>query len=411
MRSCCVAVVVLAAVVAVASAREVRPCGDWVLYKQCGESWSNYWLGTSRTETICDAGCAMSCVSMSLATYHERLGRTVPDPGTVNAWLTSHHGYVDTDLIVWNAVAPLGKLHMESDVPHLTTTDIRKAVDRCKPVIANVRDGTHWVLITGYDTADSDLFYVNDPGFEEKSYAYSGMSNFVTYSNHSTAAAAEAFASYQKQRASLKAAKQVAVAPASPLDGVYGVDVSQPTSSSDFTCMKDKHAVSFVVIRSFTELGSPDPAVVDTARDARAAGVDVSVYHFPDTSQSASSQIRSDIDNLRNNGVDFDYLWLDVERSDWGSNTTWNTLFIRELAEEAQAMGVRVGIYSSESQWGPITGNTEDLHDYPLWWPTYNYQPNFDGFRAFGGWNAPFMHQYKGNIDLCGAGVDVNWRA
>ena len=231
----------------------------------------------------------MSCVSMSLATYHERLGRTVPDPGTVNAWLTSHHGYEDTDLIVWNAIAPLGKLHMESDVPHLTTTEIRKAVDRCKPVIANVRDGTHWVLITGYDTADSDLFYVNDPGFEEKSYAYSGMSNFVTYSNHSTAAAAEAFASYQKQRASLKAAKQVAAAPASPLDGVYGVDVSQPTSSSDFTCMKDKHAVSFVVIRSFTELGSPDPAVVDTARDARAAGVDVSVYHFPDTSQSASS--------------------------------------------------------------------------------------------------------------------------
>lgn len=72
-----------------------------------------------------------------------------------------------------------------------------------------------------------------------------------------------------------------------PLGGLYGVDVSQPTSESAFRCMKTEHAVSFVIIRSYTELGSSDSAVVATAKAARAAGIDVGVYHFPDTSKDA----------------------------------------------------------------------------------------------------------------------------
>lgn len=109
--------------------------------------------------------------------------------------------------------------------------------------------------------------------------------------------------------------------------------------------------------------------------------------------------------------MEIDTFWVDVERSDWGSNQTWNTIFIKEIAETARASsGAKVGIYSSHSQWQPITGDSTALASFPLWWPTYNYQPNFDGFSAFGGWTTPYMHQYKGNINLCGAGVDVNWR-
>ena len=63
-------------------------------------------------------------------------------------------------------------------------------------------------------------------------------------------------------------------------DGRYGVDVSQPASEASFKCMKDEHAVSFVIIRSYTELGDSDTAVVGTAKAARAAGVNVGVCTY-----------------------------------------------------------------------------------------------------------------------------------
>mmetsp|Transcript_6866 Transcript_6866/g.14183 ORF Transcript_6866/g.14183 Transcript_6866/m.14183 type:complete len:218 (+) Transcript_6866:62-715(+) len=194
-------------------------------------------------------------------------------------------------------------------------------------------------------------------------------------------------------------------------DGRYGVDVSQPASEAAFKCMKDEHAVSFVIIRSYTELGDSDTAVVGTAKAARAAGVNVGVYHFPDTRKDARSQVQDDLSYLSKHGVKIDEFWLDVERSDWGSNHTWNTHFIWKMADEAKKhTKAKVGVYTSESQWTPITGGSHRLKHLPLWWATYDGTPDFAGFRRFGGWKKPYMHQYEGSQDLCGAGVDVNWK-
>lgn len=417
------AALVACSALAAAVASRVTPCGEWELLKQCDSEWADHPLGTSSTNTICSAGCAMTCVTMSLAKFHEKVDGRDPTPLSLDKWLTGNGGYVDSDLIVWNSVAKLGRLHMKEDVSSLTTDKIRSFVDRCHPVIANVREGSHWVLITGYDTADKHKFYVNDPGFTDASYEYSGMSDFVVYTNATSTstststptATATATAAHQPHAALRSKALQAplpfptAGTPV-PLSGLYGVDVSQPTSQSAFECMKTQHAVSFVIIRSYTELGSPDSAVVDTAKAAHAAGLDVSVYHFPDTSQSASSQISADINYLRDHGVSFSSVWVDVEHSDWGSDTSANANFVKECLDAIKSHGVGAGVYTSESQWGPIAGNSDIASGYPLWWATYNYEPNFDGFKSFGGWSSPYMHQYKGNQLLCGAGVDVNWR-
>ena len=40
-------------------------------------------------------------------------------------------------------------------------------------VIANVMKGGHFVLVTGYDSADVDIVYVNDPGFNTTAYSIS----------------------------------------------------------------------------------------------------------------------------------------------------------------------------------------------------------------------------------------------
>ena len=121
--------------------------------------------------------------------------------------------------------------------------------------------------------------------------------------------------------------------------------------------------------------------------------------------------MNDDISYLKSHGVDFHEFWVDVERSDWGSNHSWNTHFIKNCCDAAKGSAIHVGVYTSESQWQPITGNSHELHDYDLWWATYNGEPNFDGFSSFGGWSKPYMHQYLGSQDLCGASVDVNWKA
>ena len=41
-----------------------------------------------------------------------------------------------------------------------------------RPVIANVMKGAHFVLVTGWDSANEDTLYVNDPGFNTQTYSY-----------------------------------------------------------------------------------------------------------------------------------------------------------------------------------------------------------------------------------------------
>uniref|UniRef100_A0A7S1G6Z6 Peptidase C39-like domain-containing protein n=1 Tax=Bicosoecida sp. CB-2014 TaxID=1486930 RepID=A0A7S1G6Z6_9STRA len=405
----------IALAAAVAAASPVKPCGDWVLYKQCGESWSGHALGTS-SNTICSAGCAMSSVAMSLATYHEKVGGQRPTPGTLNAWLTDNGGYDDGDLIIWNSVASQGKLHMASDSASMSPADIKAATHRCEPVIANVRDGSHWVLITGYDSDDASTFYVNDPGFDQSSYDHSGMSHFVVYSNATattqsgTAAGGDVDVDAAAQASPALIAEAAMVG--SPDGGHYGVDVSTPTSESEFACMKKDHDVSFAVARCYTENGDIDSAAVGTGKAAAAAGVSFSVYHFPCQHQDAAAQVRTSLDHLKANGISFTHYWLDIERSDWPSNTTRNAEFIMAMADAVTAAGHTVGVYTSVYSWTPITSDTHELAALPLWYPHYENtpEPNFNDFSAFGGWSSPYAKQYKGTSPLCGASVDVNWR-
>eukprot|EP01092_Planopodium_desertum_P011671 TRINITY_DN5358_c0_g1_i1.p1 TRINITY_DN5358_c0_g1~~TRINITY_DN5358_c0_g1_i1.p1 ORF type:complete len:188 (+),score=22.64 TRINITY_DN5358_c0_g1_i1:97-660(+) len=158
----------------------VIPC-HWILYKQCNSTYGSNHLGTSGSETICSAGCAMSSVSMILASNSIKIDSKTANPGSLNSWLTSHGGYVDSDLIVWNSVAALGHVSMIEDVPNISRTDLKAYINKCDGVVANVRSGTHWVLVIGYDTADENTFYVNDPGFSVNSYDYTTMINFVAY--------------------------------------------------------------------------------------------------------------------------------------------------------------------------------------------------------------------------------------
>jgi len=123
----------------------------------------------------------MSSVAMSIATYGEMIYGDLADPGSLNKWLTSNHGYASGDLIVWAAIDALGgPVFFNSSVTTLSTSQLGQLVGDCQPVIANVRNGTHWVLVTGA-TSDPNVWYVNDPGFSQDTYQYSTMLRFIVY--------------------------------------------------------------------------------------------------------------------------------------------------------------------------------------------------------------------------------------
>eukprot|EP00050_Salpingoeca_kvevrii_P016217 m.53476 g.53476 ORF g.53476 m.53476 type:complete len:177 (-) comp6767_c0_seq2:130-660(-) len=168
-------------VLALASAATARPaeapvngtlgCGSWAMWKQCDSRWGSHELGTS-SQTICQAGCAMSSVAMYLTTR----GHTY-NPDELNTWLKGHGGYVGGDELVWGAVNSLGISFQGQEHPSIDT--IVSGLKSCHGIIANVLGGRHWVLLTAYE--GDGVFSVNDPGFNTRTYHYNTMLRFSVY--------------------------------------------------------------------------------------------------------------------------------------------------------------------------------------------------------------------------------------
>jgi len=145
------------------------------------------------------------------------------------------------------------------------------------------------------------------------------------------------------------------------------------------------------------------------SKNAHAAGIQyVDGYIYPDIHQSPSGQINAMLGCLHSSGASFGMIWLDIEGS-WPANHAGNQAFIGALSQALSAAGVKHGVYTSASQWSAITGNWGGLASLPLWYPHWDGAENFGDFSAFGGWSRPAMKQYRGNANLCGAGVDLSW--
>jgi len=145
---------------------------DWAAYKQCDSRWANDELGTS-SNTICSAGCAMSSLAMYLTTRGHEF-----TPHSLNEWLKGNSGYASGDLLVWSAADKLGLSYQGQE--HDVSVDVLTAgLEKCHGIIANVRDGSHWVLLTSH--AGGDSFNVHDPGFNQATYTTSEMGAISVY--------------------------------------------------------------------------------------------------------------------------------------------------------------------------------------------------------------------------------------
>jgi len=62
-------------------------------------------------------------------------------------------------------------MHTTNNIP---LSGIQALLKSGSPVIANVMQGHHFVLVTGWDAAQPDTLMVNDPGFDRQTYSYKG---------------------------------------------------------------------------------------------------------------------------------------------------------------------------------------------------------------------------------------------
>jgi hypothetical protein len=187
-----------------------------------------------------------------------------------------------------------------------------------------------------------------------------------------------------------------------------GVDVSQPTSETQFRCMKS-NGIDFAIPRVFEETGACDRGGAESIKNAHAAGIKyVDGYHFPDIRKNAKTQIDEMLDCLRSSGAKVGTIWLDVEGS-WSGTQDEHRKFIGDMAQALKDKGQPHGIYTSSTAWASITGDWAGVSNLPLWYPHWDASKSFGDFRPFGGWKKPSIKQYRGNTNLCGQGVDFSW--
>ncbi|HXN02182.1 MAG TPA: C39 family peptidase [Candidatus Dormibacteraeota bacterium] len=126
-------------------------------------AWAGAPLGSSATDTIGSAGCAITAVTMMLRHYG-----IDTDPGTFNTWLTANGGYAYDDQLIWGAVTTYaGGLVAFSGWFGPDLGLIQGELDAGRPVVAEVQlsGNQHFVLLTGY--ASTGGFVINDPWFAD----------------------------------------------------------------------------------------------------------------------------------------------------------------------------------------------------------------------------------------------------
>lgn len=211
-----------------------------------------------------------------------------------------------------------------------------------------------------------------------------------------------------------------------------GVDVSQRTYQSAFSCFKSNNYI-FALIRVYQSSGRPDPNGPANINDAWNGGMrNVDGYIFPCYScGNPEQQMKDTVSYLKshnlhlavegedtsnpgnltaNVGATVGMLWLDVEGTQyWSTSSSNNINFLQRMVDEGKRQGVNLGIYSSKYQWDPIMGGSSKFNYLPLWYAHYDNWASFGDFVSFGGWSKPAIKQYAGDVGLCGVNVDKNY--
>lgn len=154
------------------------------LFKQYDYQWKDDLMVS---KTIGEVGCLMSSTSMALRANRIGVDVNQSNPQSLNRWLRTNGGYDDDNdmseesipdiapgLIQWS---DKNGMHRSNDV---RIASVATSLSLSQPVIANVMNGRHFVLVVGMsfpkdgdlDANETTTLYVNDPGFYRNTYDF-----------------------------------------------------------------------------------------------------------------------------------------------------------------------------------------------------------------------------------------------
>ncbi len=129
-------------------------------YSQRDNNWKNTILGHSKTSTIGDYGCHLTCVSMLYAKW----GYSNMNPTQLNNWAKSNNGFYGDLLRAENAV-DYGR---NRNVRNISGSQIYGELRAGHPVVVRTTSGgSHFMIIYGFD---GYRFWVKDPWVSDWRY-------------------------------------------------------------------------------------------------------------------------------------------------------------------------------------------------------------------------------------------------
>jgi len=179
-----------------------------------------------------------------------------------------------------------------------------------------------------------------------------------------------------------------------------------------------KAGYSFAIIEIWNggfQINSKIAQCVSDAWQAGFAHVDVYVFMCPNCggnnpASSVIDKINATLDSQR---IRYGMLWFDVEQCTgcWNSDLNSNGNWLSGAVSRARQLGIAIGFYSSEYEWGVTMGSYSAFSSYPLWYADWDGQLNYnDNTFRFGGWTQPALKQYADhNPSGCGPDTDLNW--
>ena len=123
-------------------------------------------------------------------------------------------------------------------------------------------------------------------------------------------------------------------------------------------------------------------------------------------------QIETFLEKAKEENLHFEILWFVIDQS-WGNNQRANRMILTTLANSLHCVDYYCGIKTSFNDWGYVFG---DMYTFPktsswyLWYTSIDYRRDFKNFESFGGWNTPYMKEFKTEVNICGHMISYNFK-
>jgi len=200
------------------------------------------------------------------------------------------------------------------------------------------------------------------------------------------------------------------------------IDTTGSVTNTQWGCLATS-GLEMVLGRVYTPDGTIDEVgiqnIIQAFNGASLEGYDAvfvpCVSNCKNNLTSGADQVAAAIARLNQEFQDV-FIWVQIDKSsNWGTNQTQNQKLVSDVLTAVNNTNGGAGVITSSNAWNSIVGSkftsTSQIAQY-LFWVNWNGKQDLTtGWTPFGGWNAPYAHQYAGGITTnnCTMGITINY--